>query len=116
FLGEPRDCRGLTLTRMTDKLTRMVVETKKTTCNRDCPDACSILVDVEEGKALRLRGDPEHPVTQGFLCLRTNRFLERQYSSERVLSPLIKRANGELGEASWDEALDLVARTLLRIK
>ncbi|MBI3722576.1 molybdopterin-dependent oxidoreductase [bacterium] len=93
----------------------MAVETRKTTCNRDCPDACGMLVDVEDGKAVRLRGDPEHPVTRGFLCLRTNRFLERQYSNERLLSPLV-RTNGELREASWEEALDLVARELTRIK
>jgi anaerobic selenocysteine-containing dehydrogenase len=92
-------------------------DTRRTTCNRDCPDTCSILVDVDRssGRALRLRGDPEHPVTQGFLCRRTNRFLERQYSSERVTTPLVRKG-GELREASWDEALGLVARELARIK
>src|SRR5277367_3643393 len=86
------------------------LETRKTTCNRDCPDACGILVDVDRatGKAVRLRGDPDHPVTQGFLCYRTNRFLERQYSAERVTTPLVRRA-GKLEPASWDEALDLLA-------
>ncbi len=94
-----------------------MLQTRRTACNRDCPDACSILVDVEveTGRALRLRGDPDHPVTQGFLCRRTNRFLERQYSPERLVTPLVRRGN-ELREASWDEALDLVARELLRIK
>lgn len=93
------------------------IETRRTTCNRDCPDACSILVDVDRGtgRALRLRGDPEHPVTQGFLCYRTNRFLERQYSPERLTTPLVRRS-GELVPASWDEALGLVARELERIK
>src|SRR5437879_1534286 len=92
-------------------------ETRRTTCNRDCPDACSILVDVDpaSGRALRLRGDPEHPITQGFLCRRTNRFLDRQYSPERLGAPLVRR-RGELREASWGEALDLVARELARIK
>ena len=45
-------------------------------------------VDRESGRAVRLRGDPGHPITQGFLCRRTNRFLERQYSSERLTTPL----------------------------
>ena len=81
------------------------VETVRTTCNRDCPDACSILVDKEGDRAVRLRGDPDHPITRGFLCARTNRFLERQYSPDRVTTPLVRR-DGELRPASWDEALD----------
>jgi len=94
-----------------------MLETRRTTCNRDCPDACSILVDVEKetGRAVRLRGDPDHPFTRGFLCRRTNRFLERQYSDERLRAPLIKK-DGALREASWEEALDLIAREILRIK
>jgi anaerobic selenocysteine-containing dehydrogenase len=93
------------------------VETRRTTCNRDCPDACSILVDVEPatGRALRLRGDPDHPVTQGFLCRRTSRFLERQYSKERITKPLLRGPAG-FREATWDEALDRVAADLTRIK
>ena len=43
----------------------------KTTSNRDCPDACSMIATVEDGRVTRLRGDPDHPITQGFLCHRT---------------------------------------------
>jgi len=87
----------------------------RTTCNRDCPDACGIVATVSDGRIMRVQGDPDHPVTQGFLCYRTSRFLERQYDPERLTSPLIRR-DGELTPASWDEALDLVAGTLLRIR
>lgn len=52
----------------------------KTTCNRDCPDACSIVATVEEGRITRIAGDPEHPITQGFLCYRTNHFLDTHLS------------------------------------
>jgi anaerobic selenocysteine-containing dehydrogenase len=87
----------------------------RTTCNRDCPDACGIVATVEDGRVLKIQGDPDPPVTQGFLCYRTSRFLERQYDPDRVTAPLIRR-NGEFREASWDGALDLIAEKMLRIK
>ena len=86
--------------------------TVRTACTRDCPDACQILATVEDGKITRLKGDPAHPVTRGFLCYRTDHYLERQhYSPERLTRPLIRR-DGVLEPASWDEALDLVAQKL----
>lgn len=87
----------------------------RTSCNRDCPDACGILAHVEDGRITRLQGDPTHPVTRGFLCYRTDQFLHRQYSPERLTTPLIRR-DGVLTPASWDEALDLCARTLTRLR
>jgi anaerobic selenocysteine-containing dehydrogenase len=87
----------------------------RTACNRDCPDGCSVIVTVEDGRVVRLQGDPDHPVTRGFLCHRTNRFLWRQHDPARLQSPLIRR-DGELVPCSWDEALDHVARRLLAIR
>lgn len=87
----------------------------RTTCNRDCPDACGIVATVEDGRVKRIQGDPDHPVTQGFLCYRTSRFLERQYDPERITSPLVKR-NGAFHPVSWDDALDRIAEKMLRIK
>ncbi len=87
----------------------------RTTCNRDCPDACGIVATVEGGRVQKIQGDPDHPVTQGFLCYRTSRFLERQYDPERLTSPLLRR-NGEFCPVSWDDALDLIAEKMLRIK
>jgi anaerobic selenocysteine-containing dehydrogenase len=52
----------------------MTVELRKTACNRDCPDACGLVAEVEEGRVTALRGDRDHPVTRGFLCLRTSRY------------------------------------------
>lgn len=89
--------------------------TVRTACNRDCPDACSILAHVEDGRVVRLQGDPTHPVTRGFLCYRTDQFLARQYSAERLTTPLIRR-DGALRPATWDEALDLCAGTLRRVR
>ncbi len=89
-----------------------MIHSVRTACTRDCPDACQIIATVEDGKILRIKGDPTHPVTRGFLCYRTDHYLERQqYSPERLTRPLIRK-NGVLEPASWDEALDLVAHKL----
>jgi anaerobic selenocysteine-containing dehydrogenase len=92
-----------------------VAELRKTMCNRDCPDVCSIVATVEDGKVIRLQGDKAHPVTQGFLCRRTNEYPELMYSPQRLTSPLLRK-NGELVPVSWDEALDFVAERLLAIR
>jgi anaerobic selenocysteine-containing dehydrogenase len=87
----------------------------RTSCNRDCPDACSIVATVEDDRVVRIQGDRDHPVTRGFLCYRTNHFLERQYHPERLTTPL-HRKGGVLVPVSWDEALDIAAAALLRIR
>jgi anaerobic selenocysteine-containing dehydrogenase len=82
-------------------------ETRRTVCNRDCPDACAIVATVEDGRVTRLAGDPAHPVTRGALCYRTSRFLARQYSPERITTPLV-RDGDRFVPISWEAALDLV--------
>ena len=62
-------------------------------------------VTVEDGRATAVKGDPEHPITHGFLCGKVSNYLDRVYSDERILHPLV-REHGELRRASWDEALD----------
>ena len=81
-------------------------------CPHDCPDTCSFFVTVENGRAVKIEGAKDHPTTDGFLCTKVNRYLERTYSPQRVLYPM-KRA-GEKGKGiferiSWDEALDTIA-------
>jgi anaerobic selenocysteine-containing dehydrogenase len=93
----------------------VAVESRKTLCNRDCPDTCGIVATVERGRVVKLAGDPDHPITRGFLCYRTNQFLARQYSAERLTSPLLRK-QGQLTPVSWDEALDHVAEAMLRIR
>jgi anaerobic selenocysteine-containing dehydrogenase len=70
-----------------------------------------MLATVDGGRVTHLRGDPDHPVTRGFLCYRTNHFLERQYSAERLGRPLMRR-DGRFHEAGWEEALDRIASKL----
>lgn len=88
---------------------------KRTACTRDCPDACGIVVTIQNGRAIRLQGDSEHPVTRGFLCHRTSRFLDRQYSPARLTQPLM-RNGGELQPATWDTCLDRIAATMLKLR
>jgi anaerobic selenocysteine-containing dehydrogenase len=90
-------------------------ETRTTTCNRDCPDACRIVATVEDGRVIRLGGDPDHPVTRGFLCYRTQHFLATQYSPERLTAPLLRGQDGSFHPIGWDEALDLCAERLTTI-
>ena len=93
-------------------------------CPHDCPDACGVLITIDDGRATRIQGDPEHPVTRGFLCAKVAKYLDRVYSPDRVLYPMRRvkpkgphyggRAGAPvspLGESafqriSWDEALD----------
>jgi anaerobic selenocysteine-containing dehydrogenase len=95
-------------------------DVRRTACNRDCPDACSILVSVErtasgDEKAVRLAGDLDDPVTRGFLCERTAKFLARQYAEDRFTRPMLRR-DGRLEPIGWDDALDLAAARLARIR
>ncbi len=57
-------------------------------CPHDCPDACGVLITVDDGRATKIQGDPEHPVTRGFLCAKVAKYLDRVYSPDRVLYPM----------------------------
>ena len=57
-------------------------------CPHDCPDTCAMLVTVKDGRAVRVAGDPDHPFTQGFLCAKVNRYVERTYHEGRLATPL----------------------------
>ncbi len=76
-------------------------------------------VTVEDGRATAVAGDPEHPITAGFLCGKVSNYLDRVYADDRILTPLVRtgpKGAGEFREASWDEALDLVAGGLTRAR
>ena len=77
-------------------------------CPHDCPDTCAMHVTVEDGRATHVTGDPDHPITVGFLCGKVSNYLDRVYSDDRILHPLV-RTGDNFRQASWDEALDLVA-------
>src|SRR5512135_1506622 len=91
-------------------------------CPHDCPDACGVLITVENDRATRIQGDPAHPVTRGFLCAKVAKYLDRVYSPDRVLYPLRRRAAKggahndprDFERISWDAALDEICRRLRR--
>jgi len=60
-------------------------------CPHDCPDACGVLITVEDGRAVKVQGDPAHPVTRGFLCAKVAKYLDRVYSPDRVLYPMRRK-------------------------
>jgi len=80
-------------------------------CPMNChPTLCGMLVDVEDGRLLGVRGDPDNPDSQGFLCIRGQASREIIGNPQRLLHPLIRdrRGGGEWRRASWDDALDLI--------
>jgi len=95
-------------------------------CPHDCPDACSVLITVDDlGKATKIQGDPDHPATRGFLCGKVAKYLDRVYSPDRVLYPLRRKKNAPKGgghknfedfeRITWDAALDEIATKLASI-
>ncbi|WP_194825644.1 molybdopterin-dependent oxidoreductase [Nocardia sp. XZ_19_231] len=81
-------------------------------CPLDCPDACSWVVTVEDGVATGLRGNKEHPVTRGALCVKVNRYLEQVGAPGRLRYPMRRvgpKGSGQFERISWDSALDEIA-------
>ncbi|HEX9242040.1 MAG TPA: molybdopterin oxidoreductase family protein [Anaeromyxobacter sp.] len=90
----------------------------RSVCPFDCPDACGLLVDVEDGRARRVRGDPEHPYSRGTLCPKMNDYDRSVHSPDRLTHPLVRtgpKGEGAFRRASWDEAIALVAERLAKV-
>jgi len=96
-------------------------------CPHDCPDACGVLITVEDGRATKIQGDPNHAVTRGFLCAKVAKYLDRVYSPDRVLYPMRRivakgpgadrslRATQSWQRISWDKALDEITSRFRQI-
>jgi anaerobic selenocysteine-containing dehydrogenase len=81
-------------------------------CPQDCPDTCAMLVTVENGKATKVRGDPDHSFTRGGLCVKVNDYPNHTYNPDRVLYPLRRvgaKGEGRFERISWDDALYEIA-------
>jgi anaerobic selenocysteine-containing dehydrogenase len=84
-------------------------------CPHDCPDTCALLTTVQEGRAIRVQGNPDHAQTGGVLCTKVSRYTERTYHPERILQPLKRvgpKGSGQFDPVSWSEALDDIAARL----
>jgi anaerobic selenocysteine-containing dehydrogenase len=85
---------------------------KRSVCPYDCPDTCGLLVEVKDGKAVKVSGDPEHPFTRGTLCVKMNHYEETVHSPLRLTHPMLRagiKGSGEFRSVSWEEAIDRIA-------
>jgi anaerobic selenocysteine-containing dehydrogenase len=90
----------------------------RSVCPYDCPDACGLLVTVEDGRAVAVAGDPEHPFTRGALCPKMNRYQDTVHHPERLTTPLRRtgaKGEGAFAPISWDEAIGEIAERWRRI-
>ena len=90
----------------------------KGACPHDCPDTCSLVTTVENGVAVKVQGNPQHRPTDGVLCTKVSRYVERTYHAGRLLHPLRRtgpKGSGQFERVSWDEALADIARRLQSI-
>ena len=81
-------------------------------CPHDCPDTCSLLTTVENGVAIKVQGNPEHPQTGGVLCNKVSRYTERTYHPDRLLYPQKRvgpKGSGQFKRVTWDSALADIA-------
>ncbi len=95
--------------------------TVQSTCPLDCPDACSLDVQVEDGRVTGLSGNELNPITAGFICSKVRHYSEHVYHELRLRHPMIREQGSQKGEvrfrrASWDEALALVVERITRAR
>lgn len=97
----------------------MPIETLPSVCTMDCPDTCSLEVEVEDGRIKRLRGSRVNPVTAGFICSKVGNFAQRVYSQDRLLHPLRRigpKGSGEFERISWTEAIATICARFKEIQ
>jgi anaerobic selenocysteine-containing dehydrogenase len=81
-------------------------------CPHDCPDTCGVITEVADGRAVKFYGDPDHPVTRGWLCAKVRPYLDHVYHPDRLLHPLRRvgpKGSGQWQRVSWDEAIAEIA-------
>lgn len=87
----------------------------RSVCALDCPDACSLHITVDGDRVVGLQGDPDHPITKGFACVKTARYPERQEQADRLLYPMRRvgaKGEGRFERVSWETAIsEIAART-----
>ncbi|MCG8324472.1 MAG: molybdopterin oxidoreductase family protein [Thiotrichales bacterium] len=87
----------------------VIKETHYGGCPHDCPDTCSMIFEVENGKLTSVRGNKDHPMTRGGLCVKLKDYEKRHYHPDRLLHPVRRvgpKGSKQFEQISWDEALD----------
>ncbi len=93
-------------------------EFARAVCPHDCPDTCAMRVTVENGRAVKVVGDPDHPPTQGVLCTKVSRYPERVHHAARLTKPMKRvgaKGEGRFAPIGWDEAFQIAAARLSEI-
>lgn len=88
-------------------------------CPMDCPDTCSLNVEVTDGKISKISGSHLNPTTQGFICTKVSRFAKRVYSPDRLLYPMKRvgaKGGGQFERISWQEAVETICKKFTEIK
>ena len=83
---------------------------------RECPAGCGMLVKTMEGRAIKVEGNPDHPVNRGRLCARGQASLQGLYNPDRIRQPLRRGAERTLQPVSWDEAERVIASRISELK
>ncbi len=89
--------------------------TKLGACPHDCPDTCAMIYTVEDGRLVNVRGNPDHPMTRGALCVKVKDFDQHHYNPDRILHPMRRvgpKGSGKFERISWDAALDEIHSAL----
>ncbi|MBV7275505.1 molybdopterin-dependent oxidoreductase [Clostridium sp. PL3] len=88
------------------------MEVLRSVCPYDCPDTCGLIINVEDGKVIKVQGDPEHPFTRGTLCPKMAHYEKTVHSKKRILTPLLRngaKGSGRFEPISWDKAIKHIA-------
>ncbi|NDY70797.1 molybdopterin oxidoreductase family protein [Desulfobacter hydrogenophilus] len=91
---------------------------KPAVCTKDCPDTCGLLAKVEDGRITKIKADPDHPFTQGFICRKAKFFPEHVHNEKRILTPLKRKGpkgSGRFEPVGWDAALDAIAGQIQKV-
>src|SRR5215470_5246439 len=95
------------------------METRSSACPLDCPDLCGLTVTVDGGKVVDVDGDRRGPITDGFICGKVRKIADHLYGDDRLLAPRVRvgpKGSGQWRDATWEEALDLIAAKLSAIR
>jgi anaerobic selenocysteine-containing dehydrogenase len=90
-----------------------VIQHVRGACPHDCPDTCAVITEVQDGRAVKFSGDPDHPFTAGWLCAKVRPYLDRVYHPDRLEYPMRRvgpKGSGEWERITWQDAISEIVR------